>query len=91
MKNLWKWFAKHIKRKPLTKAEKKTAIIKAITKEFMDKRKKGLCPFCNNKVNPNEFRDELSKKEFEISGLCQKCQDGTFKNGKEKNRNYFSN
>ncbi len=26
----------------------------------------------------NEFRDELSRKEFGISGLCQDCQDGIF-------------
>lgn len=25
-----------------------------------------------------EFRDELSKKEYRISGLCQKCQDSFF-------------
>ena len=25
-----------------------------------------------------EFRDELSVKEYRISGLCQKCQDGVF-------------
>lgn len=25
-----------------------------------------------------EFRDEISKKEFSISGLCQKCQDKVF-------------
>jgi hypothetical protein len=25
-----------------------------------------------------EFRDELSKKEFKISGLCMKCQDEVF-------------
>ena len=25
-----------------------------------------------------EFRDELSKREFRISGLCQKCQDKIF-------------
>jgi len=25
-----------------------------------------------------EFRDELSKKEFGISGLCQLCQDSVF-------------
>lgn len=24
------------------------------------------------------FRDELSRKEFNISGLCQKCQDAIF-------------
>jgi hypothetical protein len=26
-----------------------------------------------------EFTDELSRKEFAISGLCQKCQDVVFK------------
>lgn len=25
-----------------------------------------------------EFTDELSKKEFSISGMCQDCQDGFF-------------
>jgi hypothetical protein len=28
-----------------------------------------------------EFRDELSRREYAISGLCQCCQDGIF--GKE--------
>ena len=25
-----------------------------------------------------DFRDELSEKEYTISGLCQTCQDGIF-------------
>jgi len=25
-----------------------------------------------------EFRDEISRREFSISGLCQKCQDAFF-------------
>jgi hypothetical protein len=36
------------------------------------------CPFCKEKVDPNGFRNEASKREFKISGLCQKCQDKTF-------------
>jgi hypothetical protein len=39
----------------------------------------GNCPFCHKKVDLAEFRDEVSKKEFKISGLCQKCQDSVFK------------
>jgi len=42
---------------------------------------KGNCPSCGKAVNPNakgEFRDECSKREFKISGLCQKCQDETY-------------
>lgn len=35
----------------------------------------GHCPICNNKICEGEFRDLFSIKEFEISGICQKCQD----------------
>lgn len=38
------------------------------------------CPFCTKDIDPEkDFRDQLSKREFEISGLCQECQDKTFK------------
>jgi len=37
------------------------------------------CPFCKKNIIVNtEFKDRLSRKEFFISGLCQKCQDNTF-------------
>jgi len=42
------------------------------------------CPFCACVINKDSFKDELSKKEFEISGLCQKCQDKTFNEGDEE-------
>jgi hypothetical protein len=45
-------------------------------KEEMDTIAQGKCPFCEKEIT--EFRDELSKKEWEISGLCQLCQDKTF-------------
>lgn len=28
----------------------------------------------------NVFRDEISRREYRISGLCQKCQDSVFNN-----------
>lgn len=34
------------------------------------------CPTCGKEVG--EFRDHLSRKEFTISGMCQKCQDSVF-------------
>ena len=34
------------------------------------------CTFCAKEAT--EFKDELSKKEFSISGLCQICQDEVF-------------
>lgn len=41
--------------------------------------REGLCPFCHRKIDPKtEFVDDLSVTEYNISGLCQKCQDGFF-------------
>jgi len=36
------------------------------------------CPLCQEKINVNDFKDDLSLKEFTISGMCQKCQDKIF-------------
>lgn len=46
------------------------------------------CPFCqsdgheigvgNERVRVFPFRDQLSAREYLISGLCQECQDRTF-------------
>lgn len=32
-----------------------------------------ICALCSNSAK--EFRDDLSKKEYTISGMCQSCQD----------------
>lgn len=37
-----------------------------------------ICVFCHNVINMEDFRDDLSRKEYSISGLCQKCQDDMF-------------
>lgn len=34
------------------------------------------CAFCHGPAI--EFKDDLSRKEFTISGLCQNCQDNVF-------------
>lgn len=44
----------------------------------------GLCPSCGNHVNFEDFRDDLSRREFDISGLCQKCQDEFYGCGNEE-------
>lgn len=36
------------------------------------------CAFCGESVSVFEFRDEISRREFSIFGLCQLCQDETF-------------
>lgn len=37
-----------------------------------------ICPFCGKDIDQDLFRDELSRKEYSISGLCQQCQDEMF-------------
>ena len=39
---------------------------------------KYLCPFCGDAIKIEDFRDKISRKEYNISGLCQKCQDQIF-------------
>ena len=41
-------------------------------------QKEGKCPFCGKDMSNPSFRDELSRKEFKISGICQECQDNYF-------------
>jgi hypothetical protein len=36
------------------------------------------CTDCGLPVTEKSFRDALSIKEYEISGLCQRCQDEIF-------------
>lgn len=43
---------------------------------FGSRLRDGKCPTCGGEVH--EFRDELSAKEFGISGMCQNCQDSVF-------------
>jgi len=38
----------------------------------------GKCPICHCKIKMKDFKNEISKREFKISGLCQKCQDKVF-------------
>ncbi len=37
----------------------------------------GKCPKCKDIIT--KFRDELSLKEYKISGLCQECQDEVYR------------
>ena len=51
----------------------------ALASVFADQLKRldqCLCPTCGKEVG--EFRDDLSRKEFTISGMCQSCQDSMF-------------
>lgn len=52
------------------------AIVEKLFPGTIDKIKNNKCPMCNEEIS--EFKDELSKKEYKISGMCQTCQDSTF-------------
>ncbi len=41
-----------------------------------DSIKQDICVDCGKPAS--EFNDELSRREFSISGLCQSCQDKVF-------------
>lgn len=47
-------------------------------KEMFKRKDEGRCPFCGRVVVMDDFRDDLSRHEFELSGLCQMCQDYFF-------------
>lgn len=58
--------------------QEKYPIIRKLFPKEIRRIDKGRCPFCNKEINKEEFRNEISLKEFKISGLCQKCQDDFF-------------
>lgn len=37
--------------------------------ETLNLMRKGICPTCGEKIG--KFRDSLSRKEYEITGVCQ--------------------
>tara|TARA_R110000824_G_scaffold350598_2_gene537532 strand:+ start:1617 stop:1832 length:216 start_codon:yes stop_codon:yes gene_type:complete len=41
-----------------------------------------LCVMCNG--DASSFKNELSEKEYSLSGMCQKCQDGFFDQSEEE-------
>lgn len=53
-------------------------VIDAGFEEEVKSVEEGICPFCKAFIEYNEFSDNVSKKEYGISGLCQKCQNGFF-------------
>jgi hypothetical protein len=44
----------------------------------VEKVELGLCPFCQVTIKMEDFRDDISRREYKISGLCQSCQDNIF-------------
>ena len=51
---------------------------KAFGRSTTEAKEKKICVICGKPIKMEDFKDQLSIKEYEISGLCQKCQDDTF-------------
>lgn len=49
-----------------------------IFKTELDRVSNNKCPFCDLEIKSDSFKDLISKKEYKISGMCQKCQDEIF-------------
>ena len=45
-------------------------------RSLSESQRQSICVVCGKPVG--KFRDALSAREFEISGLCQDCQDNVF-------------
>lgn len=51
-------------------------IIDSVFPNTSQRIKDKICPLCEKPIG--DFKDELSKKEYKISGMCQNCQDEMF-------------
>ena len=51
---------------------------KSFGRSQTEAKEKKICVFCGEEIKMEDFKDQLSIKEYGISGLCQKCQDDTF-------------
>jgi uncharacterized CHY-type Zn-finger protein len=56
-------------------------IMKKLFPEELHLTQQGNCPTCRKPINDDDFKDELSRKEYTISGMCQVCQDKVFGGG----------
>ena len=63
--------------KPMS--NKSPAMLDAIEKMFPGTRERierSECPLCERPIDPyRDFKDPLSLKEYEVSGMCQHCID----------------
>jgi len=61
-------------------------VAKAAGGPGIDALKEGRCPMCGE--DATVFRDELSRQEFDISGMCQTCQDKVFVSSKDEGEDF---
>lgn len=67
---------------PTNKSEEIEVFLAGITgKDRKSIIRSNACTTCDG--DAAEFKDELSRKEYTISGMCQKCQDSVFEQDDE--------
>lgn len=59
-------------------------LLMQVLKKTHQLRMAGMCPTCKQQIKINSFRDDISRKEFRLSGLCQECQDKFFEDNEEE-------
>lgn len=64
--------------KHITNPKNDHQFVDATRPVLLAKDEKLCCRFCGGEIKSGEFRDDLSAREFNISGMCQSCQDKTF-------------
>lgn len=53
--------------------------------KWVNEVESGRCPICSKVIESlKEFKDEISLKEFNMSGMCQMCQDNFFEQEEEQ-------
>lgn len=58
----------------------------ALMPQLADRVLRGQCTCCGiggYQLANVSFRDEISRKEFSISGMCQSCQDSVFQSDED--------
>ena len=77
---------------PNDKSQKIEDIVDALNpsgRKRVDSIKSDICSWCGKPAT--EFKDDLSRKEYTISGFCQECQDKTFESRQKEVKDEMSN
>lgn len=64
----------------MAKSKEMGKLLETVTMHMFNKsRNDNVCVICgSDKIKPEDFVDDLSRREFKISHMCQNCQDATF-------------
>lgn len=62
------------------KSKEMEMALEGLAHTFFGRSRSGkVCVTCGSAaITPEDFRDDLSRKEYQISKMCQKCQDEIF-------------